>query len=188
MKDENKRLSIIDKTLNIVHENGIAGLKMANLAKRVDISASTLYVYYDNKEKLISGVHGEVVQRLSSLSREAIKPHLPYKLKLKSLWLFWIQLMIDNSKEFNFLNLLKQSSYSHLCSEETRQFNRAVAFEMFDLGKSEGLIKEIDNEALSAIMEALLLKTVMLISQKKISIDQKDMDMWYSFFWDAIKS
>jgi AcrR family transcriptional regulator len=186
-KDEYKRLAIVEETLGIVHTSGIAGIKMASIAKRVGISVSTLYVYYDSKEKLIIGVHKEVIQRLSSLSREAIQQDVSYKLQLKSFWLFWVQLMIENTKEFSFLSQLKQSPYSTLCSHESRQINRKVAFEMFDAGKKEGLLKEIDNETLSYIMEALLLKTVGLLSQKEITMNQKEMDLWYSFFWDAIR-
>lgn len=188
VKDKSKRLAIIDQTLNLVNESGIAGIKMATIAKRVNISVSTLYVYYENKEKLIQGVHDDVIKELSKRSREAIKQDLPFKLKLKSFWLFWIQLMIDQNKSFSFLTQLKQSPYSHFCNQETRQFNRTVAFELFNNGKHEGVIKDIDNDMISYIMEAMLLKAVTLISQQKLSLNQKEMDMWYSFFWDAIKS
>ena len=188
VKDESKRLSILENTVDIVYEKGFAGLNMAGLAKRVGISVSTLYVYYKSKEELVYGIQRELVEKLSGLSRDAIKPDLPYKLKLKSLWLFWIKLMVSNNREFSFLSQLKQSPYNDVCKAEIRQINRAVAFELFDMGKREGLIKELDNEALGAIMEALMLKTVMLISEGKVNLNEREMNTWFSFFWDAVKN
>ena len=51
LKDEAKRQAIIEKTVDIVFEKGFAGIKMADLARKVGVSPSTLYVYYKNKER-----------------------------------------------------------------------------------------------------------------------------------------
>ena len=72
LKDNNKEIAIIEQTLNIVYETGIAGVKMSKLAKQVGISPSTLYVYFETKENLIVSIGlkilKDITERLESFS------------------------------------------------------------------------------------------------------------------------
>lgn len=188
LKDETKRLSIIEQTLNIVYEDGIAGLKMVKLAKRVGISVSTLYIYYSNKEDLVTSIHKELLSKFAMESRKAIDEDLPFKLKLKSLWLFWINMFIENSKQINFFRQIKQSPYGKKLLGETKDINQKLTIELLEVGKSEGLIKDIDNEYLIEIMKALFKHFVELISLQKIKLNEQEINTWFGFYWDAIKA
>lgn len=187
IKDDLKRKAIIESTLDIVYEKGFAGIKMSKLAKQVGISVSTLYVYFSSKEDLISKIHNEIINKASTQSRKLINPDLSIELRLKSLWLYWINYAVNNRKEFSFFKQLKQSPYSYLFTSETKQINQEIALKLFDLGKKEGIIKDIDNEKLIEAMKALVMKTVQLITMQKIELNEKEMNLWYSFFWNAIK-
>jgi len=111
IKDDLKREAIIQKTLAIVNEQGIAGVKMADLAKSVGVSVSTLYVYFKNKEDLIITISVELFSKISEMSTKDISDNLPYKLKLKSLWLYWVNYSINHTLETNFMHQVKQSPY-----------------------------------------------------------------------------
>ncbi|OUS02864.1 hypothetical protein A9Q86_02105 [Flavobacteriales bacterium 33_180_T64] len=188
VKDNAKRLAIIENTLDIVFEKGFAGIKMADLAKRVGISPSTLYVYYKSKEELVVSVFKELIKHKTAQSEKDIAKDLPYKLKLKALWLYWINVSINQSKEMNYINQIKQSPYYDLVPDDIKDIGYSVGFDLFDLGKSEGLIKNVDNEILATIMKALLMQTVTMIADNRISLDKKNSDLMFSFLWDAIKS
>ena len=104
IKDENKRIAIIEETLNLVYKEGFASLKMSVLAKRVGLSVSTLYVYFNSKEDLIEKTYQELIVRFSKQTRGAINDDLPFNLKLKSIWVYWINYILSNTKEFSFLS------------------------------------------------------------------------------------
>ena len=95
VKDETKQLAIVENTLDVVFKRGFAGIKMADLANRVGLSVSTLYVYYRNKEDLIVSIAIGLIERETQRSEQEITEDLPYKLKLKMLWLFWINFSIN---------------------------------------------------------------------------------------------
>lgn len=187
IKDDFKRKAIIESTIDIVYEKGFAGIKMSKLAKQVGISVSTLYVYFKSKEDLVLGVYKEITSNISKQSNSVIDPGLSIKLRLKSLWLFWINYAVQNSKEYSFFKQLKQSPYSYLITSETKQVNQQIALNLLALGKKEGVIKAIDSYKLLEIMHAIVMKVVELLIIQKIELNKKEMDTWYSFFWDAIK-
>jgi len=188
LKDETKRISIVAETIDIVFDKGFAGVKMAELARKVGVSPSTLYVYYKNKEDLIVSIATEIIKNVSQSSNKEVKDGLPYKLKLRSVWFYWLDFGINHSKEMSFLHQVKQSPYYKLIPSEIKDAKAQMANSLLDLGKKEGLIKNVDNEILSAVIGSMMSETIKLILSNKLKLDKKDNDLMFSLMWDAIKS
>lgn len=53
VRDESKEIAIRQKAIELIVKEGLDGLNMKDLAMACGISASTIYVYYKNKEDLI---------------------------------------------------------------------------------------------------------------------------------------
>lgn len=188
LKDESKKQAILEKTIDIVFEKGFAGVKMAELARMVGISPSTLYVYYKNKEDLIISISTELIKNVSQSSNKEVKEGLPYKLTLQAVWLYWLNFGVNHSKEMSFLHQLKQSPYYKLIPREIKDEKAKLINDLLELGKKEGLIKKVDNEILSAVIGSIMGETVKLILTKNIKLNKNDNDLMFSFVWDAIKS
>tara|TARA_R110000868_G_scaffold257575_1_gene514730 strand:- start:1516 stop:2190 length:675 start_codon:yes stop_codon:yes gene_type:complete len=188
VKDELKQLAIVENTLDVVFERGFAGIKMADLARRVGLSVSTLYVYYKNKEDLIVSIATDLIARETQRSEQEISDNLPYKLKLKTLWFFWINFSINHRKEMSFLEQLKKSPYYDKVPVAVKENKSKLAMQLIDLGKKEGLLKNIDNNIHFAVIGAIMGETVKLIMDNKLELGKKDMDLMFSTVWDAIKS
>ncbi len=188
LKDATKKKAIIEKTIDIVYEKGFAGIKMANLARLVGVSPSTLYVYYKNKEDLIVSIATELFTSISKESHNEIQEDLPFKIKLKTLWLYWLNFSINKSKEMSFLQQLKQSPFYQLVPAETKDAKMQLANSLLDLGKKEGLIKNIDNQILSSITGSLLAETSKMMINKQLALNEQNNDLMFSILWDAIKS
>ena len=188
VKDDSKRQTIIEKTIDIIFEQGFAGIKMSDLAKRVGISVSTLYVYYKSKDDLIVSISSELIATVSKTSTKELNDDLPYKLKMKAMWLYWINYGVNHTKEMSFINQVKQSPYYEKIPKSILEAKHRIGLELFELGKKEGLIKNIDNEVLASVISALLSETVKLILNGKIKMNKKDNDEMFSFVWDAIKN
>ena len=188
IKDETKRLAIINTTIDVVFKEGFAGVKMASLAKNVGISVSTLYVYFKNKEDLLVTIAIELFQRETLRTKQEIDKTLPFKLKLKAMWLYWVNFSINYSKEMNFIMRIKQSPYYEKIPKAIIDTKQRLGKDLFDKGKTEGLLKNIDNDILESVMGALLMETVTLILKEKIKLTKKDTDLMFSIAWDSIKS
>ncbi len=188
VKDEHKRTRIIEKSIDIVYTSGIAGVKMAQLAKMVGISPSTLYVYFKSKEELLSSIYSELVSQDLDPSPIRDEIDLPFKLKLKKLWLQWVNFAINNAKEMNFLTQYKQSPYYHKLPEDVRDKSKQLAKELINDGIQQGLIKDLDFAVLTAVMVGMMHQTVQLVLNKQIDFNQENADLMFSLTWDAIKS
>lgn len=188
LKDDSKREAIINETLAIVYKKGFAAIKMAQIAKAVNISPSTLYVYFKNKDDLIVTIASELIETTTANSQKIIETDLPYKPKLKAFWMFYLNFWINNTKEIHFIMQVKRSPYYNLIPEAIREIKSAIGLHLLQIGKAEGLIKNIDSTILSGIMESFILQTVKMIENGQIDLNEKDTDVMFTCIWDAIKA
>ena len=187
-KDETKELAIIDQTLDIVYKNGFAGIKMAELAGKVGISPSTLYVYFRNKEDLIVSICIKLFKQMSKQKNDAIPDELPYKMKFKKKWLSLVDYGLNNTREVSFLQQIKQSSYYDKVPKTVKEEKFKSGMELIEQGKKEGLIKDVDNSILLSIMGSISSETINLINTKKLKMNENDLNTMFLILWDALKT
>ena len=70
--DENKKDRIKQAILEIVDEEGIPSLSFGKIAKRANVSSGTPYVYYDDKEDMLSKIYIEIKSSLDENLAEDI--------------------------------------------------------------------------------------------------------------------
>ena len=187
LKDAEKKDAINVKIVDIVYEKGIAGVKMMDLACKVGVCPSTLYVYYKNKEDLILSIFTELVRNHTEEFRSNLVLDIPFKLKLKKIWLQWLHFSVNNFKEMNFIQQVKQSPYMDKLPKEITASKLQLSTDLVAEGKRQQLIKDVPNAVLFSLVESNLKQTTELILDKQLSLNEKDMDMMFTFLWDAIK-
>ncbi|WP_196893268.1 TetR/AcrR family transcriptional regulator [Aureivirga marina] len=187
LKDEEKRIRIKNETINIIFVKGFAGVKMAELAKKVGISPSTLYVYYKNKEDLIVSICSELIQEQMTISKENFKEEFSLELKLKSLWMQWIHFGVNNHKEMSFLTQVKQSPYYQKVPQNIRDDKMKFGINLIETGKKEQILKNYETEIILGIIDALLKQTIFFITSKQLKLNEKDVNMMFNITWNAIK-
>jgi AcrR family transcriptional regulator len=85
-KDENKEIAIREKAMEMIVMEGFDGLSMQKLAKAANISASTIYIYFKNREDLLNQLFIQVQQTFSDVALAGFSPGLSFE---EGLWLQW---------------------------------------------------------------------------------------------------
>lgn len=65
-KDENKRLSIYNAPMEVVNASGVEKASMSKIANAAGVSASTIYVYFDNRSDMINKLYLMVKEALGA--------------------------------------------------------------------------------------------------------------------------
>lgn len=186
-KDSNKENSIIEKTLEIVYETGIAGLKMSILAKRVGVSPSTLYVYFKTKEDLINSIAFKLINEISDSLDHDIVAAGSFELGFKAKWLHLFNFLLNKEREVNFLDQWKQSPYFNKESLGILKDNMKVASDLFKYGKENGILKDLDDKVIHAVMSGIAKQLIAQVKEGFLQIDNTSMDKYYQLVWDALK-
>lgn len=187
-KDGEKREAIKQQTFQIAAEHGIAGIKMATLAKKVGISPSTLYVYFADKEHLIRTLFAEVTKEMVVEMVKAFDPSLPYKLNLKQIWLKYLHFRIDNHAKILFYERVKASPFFHKIATDIKTSEMDPAMELIRIGKKQLLLKNLDEDLLMATLGGMTDRMSDLFIQGEMPLDDEHIDICFTLMWDSIRA
>lgn len=85
-KDENKEWTIREKAIEMIVHEGFDGLSMHKLARAANISVSTIYIYFRNREDLLNQLYAAVVETFVQHTMAGFDPDMDFE---AGLWLQW---------------------------------------------------------------------------------------------------
>ena len=188
IKDENKITDVYSATLKLVKENGVAGITMQSVAKEAGIATGTLYIYFENKEELITKLFDVSVRNTAAGIFRNYDAKDPFKVGFRKIWENMLRYRLSNFNESIFI---EQCFHSPFVDEDTRVSIKKMFDPMINLlqrGKEEHLIKEIDTFWLVAFMTG----TIHEVAKRMIYFSKKPtndiLDANFQLCWDGIKS
>ncbi|NML38207.1 TetR/AcrR family transcriptional regulator [Chitinophaga sp. G-6-1-13] len=107
VKDEQKAALIQEKAIEMIVHEGFDGLSMHKLAKAVDISVSTIYIYFKNREDLLNQLYIDVMAVFVRETLQDFDPEMDFE---AGLWLQWV----------NRYRYIRQYPLHYLFSEQFR--------------------------------------------------------------------
>jgi TetR/AcrR family transcriptional repressor of multidrug resistance operon len=99
------------KAMEMAVSDGLERFSVNKLAKACGISVATLYIYYKDKDDLITQIALEEGERMSSIVLNDFDPDLPFAEGLRMQWKNRAKHMIENPTAMLFFEQLRSSSY-----------------------------------------------------------------------------
>ena len=147
-RKEQKRRLIMQAALKVFSKKGYSPTALDEIAQEAGIAKGTLYLYFKDKEDLVSSTLIYVLDDLKYRMIEAIPENLPAVETLKRIALFMFQYFVENNEFYNiYLTILNYN----LVSNYTSLFERMIARkkELYDFecqlveeAKKQGHIRE----------------------------------------------
>jgi len=180
----NKREKILNAALKLFVEQGEQSTSMKWIAKEARCGIGTMYNYFSSKEELINVLYLETKKKIAAYIFENHDNALSVKIQFVSSWLKFIDYSISNPLEVGFLQLFSHSpKISDNINEEVNKLLFPL-FEIYEKGKKEGIIKDIDTLQLIVFNNGAIASTVSL-NTNLTSQDKKNI---VQLAWDAIKN
>ncbi|MHA4812339.1 TetR/AcrR family transcriptional regulator [Flavitalea flava] len=86
-KDDQKEMIIREKAIEMIVKEGFDGLSMKKLAKEASLSASTIYIYFENREDLLNKLYAQVEAVFEQEALKNFDPEMSFK---EGLWIQWM--------------------------------------------------------------------------------------------------
>ncbi|MEI7583137.1 TetR/AcrR family transcriptional regulator [Runella sp.] len=110
-RNENKEQLVRQKALELIVSQGFEGFSMQKLAKAAEVSPATLYIYYKDKEDLITSIGIEIGQKFSENILKDFDPNLPFAEGMRIQWRNRAKYAIENKLETEFYEQIRSSSF-----------------------------------------------------------------------------
>ncbi|NLR58705.1 TetR/AcrR family transcriptional regulator [Chitinophaga polysaccharea] len=110
-RDENKMQAIRDCAIEMVAKNGLENFGINRLAKAAGVSPATIYIYYKDKEDLLTSISIEEGVKMTRATLKGFDPNASFR---EGLWVQWknrAAFSLDNLLAAEFFEQLRNSTY-----------------------------------------------------------------------------
>ncbi|MCX4188001.1 TetR/AcrR family transcriptional regulator [Methylophaga sp. OBS4] len=182
-----KKQAILSATLELLASCGFHGFSIKQLAARAGVATGTVYLYFKDREALISELHAAIILAFAEAAFEGhdLEQSLKqqYQRICSNIWHFCI-----NHPDVT----LSKAQFDHLPPEILRS-QRSDAWslfqplmDLFELGRSTQQIKNLPNDVLAS----LSFEPYMFLARQHllgvIEVDTKELSNIMEASWDAI--
>lgn len=187
LKDAHKEELIMKATLDLVAQGGLAGITMAAIGKAARLGMGTMYVYFKSKEELINVLYKKLKQENTKRILDLDNVTDPYPVMLKRVWINYVKDRIEHHKEHFFIDQCTNSHFLDRSSKTITDQTFGAFHELLDAGKKQFLVKDLDNELLTAHLIGSANSIAALIRSGKRKLDQALVTSGFTLAWDSIK-
>ncbi|MBU2511396.1 TetR/AcrR family transcriptional regulator [bacterium] len=186
-KDEVKHDAIIQATIKLVNKIGFVSSSVSKIAKEAGVSPATLYIYYKNKEDLLTSTYVSIKQLMGKVLLKELDDSQPIRDSLKKIWLNLFDFTRENPEYFQFTEQFANSPYSDLVKRtEVEKYFEPLS-RIVIRGIEQKIIKDISFDVLRAFYfhPAMVLSNARLCQEFKST--PENVEAAFNLAWDAIR-
>ncbi len=183
-KDENKRIAIRDAAVAEVVKGGLSGATIARIANRAKLSQGTIYLYYPNKDALISQVYVEIKLMIRDVLMAHYDDSVSSAKNIRSVWFALLNFAVEHPAHFGFaetvamqLPTLTNPELTQVKSELRSIIMRAI---------SDGTLKSAPYESIQAVLVAPVTQLSRSITLGQQKISKRSINATFELIWRGI--
>ena len=111
-RDIHKEELVKEKAIAMIVEDGLENFSVNKLAKACKISVATLYIYYKDKDDLISRIATEEAESMGNAVLKDFDPNVGFVEGLRQQWKTRSEFMLQNPLRTRLFEQLKSSPYA----------------------------------------------------------------------------
>lgn len=186
-KDFNKTELIYKHSLKLVLKKGFSGLRMQDVADEAKLAAGTLYIYFKNKEELLSNLFLYLFKDITSQVQQALNPHIPLPASLQNAYSRYFRICISQPEKIAFIEQFVRSSYYSEPTSKLVGLYLEPVYLILNKAVEELLIKELPVEIILAQLTGPvhdLIRFYNPLTNQETSILA---DTMFKLAWDSIR-
>jgi len=186
VKDEDKVNRIYRAAIRVINHEGFQGSSMSKIAKEADVSAATIYLYFDNKDDMIKKLFIDIKSQMGHSYFKVESDLTPSKGTFRTIWLNHYQYIMDNMEDYNFLENFSNCPLIEQIEIEYK-LDYCPTFEsLFDKSKICGLVLNLNNDLLFSLLFSPISYLVKKTKTRQKELSTNDLIEVFEASWRAI--
>lgn len=188
LRDEKKLSRVKQACIDLTFEVGVEGISASKLAKKANISASSIYIYFDNMTDMLQSINDEASDNFFQELAKGLSVKGSSREKHLSLWDTAYTYCSNNYKEFMLLMRMSNSCVVNPDLAKNIQKHIQPFQDFIDTSLANNELKEMD--VITYMYIALQPMYSMLkanIESGKMYLSEKTQELLKNASWDAVK-
>ncbi len=188
IKDDKKISRVKQACVDLTFELGVEGVSAGKVSKISNVSASSIYVYFENMRDMFQAINDEIIEDYFTTISISLKEDMITKDRFLALWNAAYTYCSTNYKRFIFTTRMMNSCIVDFNNtKEIKPYHEAIN-EFLILGSNEKIIKKLDVASFIYIAFSPLYAMLKSnIETGHFKLDNKSRQLLQLAAWDAIK-
>jgi AcrR family transcriptional regulator len=182
-----KKEQILVAAMKLLVEKGVQGTPMSAIAKAAGTGMGTIYNYFTTKEELINAIYLYVKRGEVLLVTNSIDNNASLKSKFLNYYRAFVNFYLKYPESFAFMDQMQNSPVIQQCTREEGKEAFLPVFALIEQGQKEGIIKQMDMEAILYFLAGTVTTYIRWILSAGIQEDAGHLEQQLRLVWDAIK-
>src|SRR5437762_537951 len=109
VRDEIKEKTIRKEAISMIVSEGFEGLSMQKLARLAGVSPATIYIYFQDREDLITQLALEETRKMADATLAGFSADMHFEEGMRVQWKNRMKYCLENPEEMDFLEQMKHS-------------------------------------------------------------------------------
>lgn len=145
------RQEIIDVSKELLLKEGFGKISMRKIAAKAGVSATSIYLYFKNKDELLLALIEESIEKLNSALKEAAEPDSGPVERLERMAMAYVKYALENPQEYEIIYMVRPEEMPKYPKEKFRQVRDTYELIASIIHKgSEKMLLEVDDPLVSA--------------------------------------
>lgn len=187
-RSDNKTELIYQSTIELLNEIGLSDISMSKIAKRANISSSTIYFYFESKEDLLIKLYLKLKEQMHEMMFIGVTADLSVKAAFEKILRNYSSYIVNNKA--NFL-LMEQFLDSPFIQKKCKDQNGGVfkpMYPLFERGIKEGLFKDSETSLLVTYSCLPFVQMGKEYIKGEYEFSPANIDKMIQMSWDAIRA
>lgn len=181
-----KRDDILQATLDLVVEQGLAAFSFSKLFQRAGVGAGTVYNYFPGKDALLEALFTEVSSRLDEGVLKNWSPDASLPAQFDALLRGFALYALANPSEVSFIEACSRAPAVPRRLRERVTPAQKVTLRLLAEGQAAGLIRIMEPHLALAIASGLIAAVVGASASGKYEFGQAELDTVIDASWRAL--
>jgi AcrR family transcriptional regulator len=135
---------IVDAAREVLLSEGYRNLSLRKIARKIDVSATSIYLHFENKDHLIHTLIEEAIERLNERLKESVESESSPLKMLENLAWAYVQFALDHPREYQVIYLVSSDQMARYPREKFRKARQGyqIVIEVLEEGVEAGTIEE----------------------------------------------
>jgi AcrR family transcriptional regulator len=120
-RDINKENTIREKAIGLIVKEGLDGFSMQKLAKAAGVSPATLYIYYKDRDDLITQIATEISNRLMETSLKGLHPKMSFADGMEIQWKNRMEFFLKYPLDIEFIEQIRYTPIYNTIKQTLRK-------------------------------------------------------------------
>jgi TetR/AcrR family transcriptional repressor of multidrug resistance operon len=186
-RDQSKYDSIIEATIRLTNELGFDGISISKIAKKAKVSPATIYIYFDNKEDLLTKLYSDIRRKMSKGALEGLKEGMTAEEIFKSIWHHAFSFNLGHPEYLAYREQFEQTTMMEKIKAEDFELFQTID-SLLKRGIKEKTIKALPLPILTAFSYAPIITLLTYHHAGIIKMDEDNIMQACEIAWNAIHS